>query len=537
MNRSFFVKGLMILCGEMSWNMKSGSGKCEAHPSLYESRVKPILDKTLALLALFFLCPLYMAIALMIYLDDPGPVIFTQKRVGKDGRFFMLHKFRTMKLLAPHDVPTHQLKHPEKYITNIGKTLRRASLDELPQIWDILRGKMSVIGPRPALWNQDDLVAERERYGANGILPGLTGLAQIHGRDELEIAQKAKVDGRYARVLKLGGVKAFAQDVRCFAMTVWSVLRHNGVVEGSASGLKKDLKSNRVKTGSERQKKILIVGENSYIGEQVKRYLAHASSKFYMVDTIDAIGLEPDTGMFLGYDVVFHIAGIAHVKETNRNRALYYEVNRDLAVRVAKVAKKAGVHQFILLSTMSVYGIDTGKITKDTVPYPATAYGESKLAADEAVWELSDANFGVAILRPPMVYGKGCKGNYQSLRKFVLQSPIFPSYENERSMVYIGNLCEFVKRVIDEDSTGLFFPQNAEYVSTLEMAWYIARWNGKRLKAVPFFNSEIRIASWSAVKKAFGSLTYEKEDLVGKYSFSKSMELTEGHPERRKIGK
>ena len=170
--------------------------------------------------------------------DDPGPVFFTQKRVGQNGRYFKMFKFRTMKTFAPHDTPTHLLENPERYITRVGRVLRAFSLDELPQIWNILVGDMSVIGPRPALWNQADLVAERERYGANAVRPGLTGWAQINGRDRLAIAVKARLDGEYAAALGRGGWTAFRMDARCFFGTLAAVLRRAGVVEGRAGAPK-----------------------------------------------------------------------------------------------------------------------------------------------------------------------------------------------------------------------------------------------------------------------------------------------------------
>ena len=163
-------------------------------PTAYEKFGKQAIDKTLSLCGLILLAPVYAAIAIAIKIDDPGPVFFKQKRVGKDKRFFELHKFRSMKMSTPHDVPTHELSNPDSYITNVGRLLRKTSLDELPQIWDIFRGKMSIIGPRPALWNQADLVAERDKYGANDVMPGLTGYAQINGRDELEIPVKAALN-------------------------------------------------------------------------------------------------------------------------------------------------------------------------------------------------------------------------------------------------------------------------------------------------------------------------------------------------------
>lgn len=214
----------------------------EKFENIYISRIKPILDGFLSFAALVILSPLFVLTGIAVFLDDPGPIFFRQTRVGKDKEFFTLHKFRTMKVAAPHDVPTHQLVNPEKYITRVGKVLRRTSLDELPQIWDIFRGKMSIIGPRPALWNQDDLIEEREKYGANNVLPGLTGLAQIEGRDRLDIPEKAALDGEYIERLRKGGLSAFFFDCKMFLRTIGTVLRHDGVVEGSVSESRSDKK-------------------------------------------------------------------------------------------------------------------------------------------------------------------------------------------------------------------------------------------------------------------------------------------------------
>ena len=172
--------------------------------------MKRAIDIVLSFGGLVLLSPLFAVIAIAIKVEDPGPVLFTQKRVGQNKKYFKLHKFRSMKMSTPHDVPTHQLENPEQYITKVGNTRSSVSLDELPQIWDIFIGNMSVIGPRPGLWNQDLLTAERDKYGANDVKPGLTGWAQINGRDELEISDKAKLDGEYVK--KIGPL----MDIRCF---------------------------------------------------------------------------------------------------------------------------------------------------------------------------------------------------------------------------------------------------------------------------------------------------------------------------------
>lgn len=200
---------------------------------MYEKFFKRLIDIVLSFLALIVLSWLYLGLIIAIKIDDPGPAFFTQKRVGIHKTFFKLHKFRSMKMSTPHDIPTHQLDNPEQYITRVGKFLRKSSLDELPQIWDIFIGKMSIIGPRPALWNQDDLVAERDKYGANDVKPGLTGWAQINGRDELEIPVKAKFDGEY--IEKLG----FGFDLKCFFGSIVSVFKSDGVVEGGTGELHK----------------------------------------------------------------------------------------------------------------------------------------------------------------------------------------------------------------------------------------------------------------------------------------------------------
>ena len=198
---------------------------------------KRLLDLILSGCAIVVLSPVYLLIAIAIKLDDPGPVFFRQKRVGIHKTHFEILKFRTMKCCTPKDVPTHLLENPEQYITRVGKVLRKTSLDELPQIFQIFTGKMSIIGPRPALWNQFDLIAERDKYGANDLRPGLTGWAQINGRDELPIDVKARFDGEY--VEKMG----FLFDCKCFFGTIFSVLRSDGVVEGGTGQLEKEKKN------------------------------------------------------------------------------------------------------------------------------------------------------------------------------------------------------------------------------------------------------------------------------------------------------
>ena len=195
-------------------------------------KIKRGIDFVLSLVGIMILFPFLLILAAVIKLDSPGPVFFRQKRVGIHKTYFQILKFRTMRSDTPKDMPTHLLKNPEQYITKTGKFLRKTSLDELPQIFNILKGDMAIVGPRPALWNQYDLIAERDKYGANDVRPGLTGWPQINGRDELEIPVKAKLDGEYVR--KMGPI----MDLRCFFGTFLSVLREDGVVEGGTGAMK-----------------------------------------------------------------------------------------------------------------------------------------------------------------------------------------------------------------------------------------------------------------------------------------------------------
>lgn len=202
------------------------------HQLIY-TKVKRALDFILSLCACIILSPILIVLCIAIKIDSRGPVLFKQKRVGIHKTYFSIYKFRTMRIDTPKDMPTHLLKDPDQYITKVGRFLRRSSLDELPQLFNILKGDMSFVGPRPALWNQDDLVAERDKYGANDVIPGLTGWAQINGRDELEIPVKAALDGEYVR--KMG----FWFDTRCILGTFTSVLKADGVVEGGTGEMKK----------------------------------------------------------------------------------------------------------------------------------------------------------------------------------------------------------------------------------------------------------------------------------------------------------
>lgn len=509
-------------------------------PFNYERKVKPIIDKVVSLTGLILLLPVFIIISILIFIDDPGPVFFTQKRVGKGKEIFNLHKFRSMKMSTPHDVPTHQLKDPNQYITRVGRILRKTSLDELPQIWDIFRGKMSIIGPRPALWNQDDLVGEREQYGANQVLPGLTGWAQINGRDELEISEKAKLDGEYIKYLRQGGIKALLFDIKCFFGTIKSVIMSDGVVEGGTGELHKANVENmdsaeagfneyaykkRFNIDKMGYRRILITGANSYIGESFEFYAKKYYSDNFLIDTVDMVDgtwRETDFGM---YDVIFHVAGIAHAdigdvdEDTKKN---YYAVNTDLAIEVAKLAKSAGVKQFVFMSSMIIYGESApyGKekiIDEHTIPAPANFYGDSKWQADKGVRKLADENFHVAVLRPPMIYGAGSKGNYPTLAKLAKKLFVFPNVNNQRSMLYIENFCEFLCLLMLSGEGGIFFPQNAEYTKTVEMVKWIAEISGKQVHTMDMLNLIVDLAGkvpgkiGNLVNKAFGNNIYTQE--------------------------
>lgn len=576
--------------------------------------IKRGIDIILSGMAIVILSPLLLFLCIAIKLDTPGPILFKQKRVGIHRSFFQIYKFRTMRIDTPKDVPTHMLENPEQYITKVGKFLRKTSLDELPQIFNIFKGEMSIVGPRPALWNQDDLVAEREKYGANDVTPGLTGWAQINGRDELEIPDKARLDGEYVKHL------GSWMDLKCFLGTIGSVLMHDGVVEGGTGELNKaeeeteahksglvdsqKLKREIVLGGAvaatvlavflavihhilhkgedrkkkkgnipgvlfslatvtelaatiyvnkkrkvqlalepeqttqssakketiandteerekgRRKKKILITGSGSYVGTSVEAWLRQWP-EYYQVDTLDMRTQTWRTHDFSAYDVVYHVAGIAHAdvgQVTEEEKKQYYRVNTDLAVETAEKAKKEGVQQFLFMSSMIVYsGCREKKITKNTIPKPLNFYGDSKWQADQKIQALADERFKVVVLRPPMIYGKGSKGNYPQLAKLAGKLPLFPIVHNQRSMLYIENLAQFVKRMIDNEETGVFFPQNEQYINTSDLVQMIAMVKGHRLVMVPATGWIIRLMKKIPGKigiltgKAFGDSVYDMQ--------------------------
>lgn len=263
-------------------------------------------------------------------------------------------------------------------------------------------------------------------------------------------------------------------------------------------------------------RKILITGADSYIGTSFENWLKKCQED-YAVDTVDMIEGSWRNKDFSKYEAVFHVAGIAHVSSKQKLKNLYYKVNRDLAIETAQKAKAEGVHQFIFMSSIIVYGdnIDqNGAISCDTVPKPCDFYGESKLQAENAIKLLESEKFKVVILRPPMIYGKNSKGNFRRLAKAAQTLPIFPKINNQRSMLYIENLCEFIRLMIDNEERGIFFPQNSEHVNTSELVYLIRKAYGKKtimLSLNRFFTYVFYIAqkNFKVIHKLFGNLTYE----------------------------
>lgn len=260
-------------------------------------------------------------------------------------------------------------------------------------------------------------------------------------------------------------------------------------------------------------KRVLITGKNSYIGTSLENWLMKEPDK-YIVDTVDMEDGSWKEKNFSEYDVVFHVAGIAHVSYDPKMEGLYYKVNRDLAIETAEKAKAEGVKQFIFMSSIIVYG-DSGNIKRvidrNTIPTPSNFYGKSKLQAEEGIKHLVSDNFKIVVLRPPMIYGKGSKGNYPKLAQMAKKIPVFPDIDNQRSMLHIDNLCEFLKVMVDHEESGLFFPQNAEYVKTSEMVKLIAEVHGKKIRMTKMFNPPVRLMfGLGVVNKVFGNLVYEQ---------------------------
>lgn len=509
-------------------------------PSFYDKYVKRGLDIVLSFGGIVALCPILLGIAAAIKIDDPGPVFFTQKRLGQNKKYFRVYKFRSMKMSTPHDTPTHMLENPEQYITRVGKFLRAHSLDELPQLFNVLDGSLSLVGPRPGLWNQDVLTAERDKYGVNEYKPGITGWAQINGRDSISIEQKSVLDGYGVRHSSL------IFDLKCLLGTVTKVGHDDTVVEGGTGAMERtgrnytDGKTKEELIGTigfgesvcvdkEAKKKVLITGAGSYIGRSFLDYAKKYYPENFEIDELDMVGDAWRECDFSSYDIVYHVAGIAHADVGNvseETKEKYYAVNTDLTVEVAQKAKAEKVKEFIFMSSMIVYGESApyGKkkvIDEHTVPAPANFYGDSKLQADVAVRELADDSFKVIVLRPPMIYGRGSKGNYPVLAKLAKKLPVFPNVDNERSMLYIENLCEFLCQVmlveqIKQNATVLI-PQNAEWTNTSVMVEEIAKVSGKNIAIMKALKPAVAMAgklpgkTGGMTNKAFGNSCYAHE--------------------------
>ena len=283
-------------------------------------------------------------------------------------------------------------------------------------------------------------------------------------------------------------------------------------------------------------KRILITGKNSYVGLSLVNWLDNYPDKY----SIDLISLRDGSWRkkdFSKYDVILHVAGIAHVTTDPNMEDMYYKVNRDLTIETAKKAKEDGVKQFIFMSSIIVYGDSTSEkrvIDIDTVPTPSNFYGKSKLQAEEGIKALESEDFRIVIIRPPMIYGKGSKGNYPKLAKAAQKLPIFPDYDNQRSMLHIDNLSEFIRLMIENEERGLFFPQNREYVRTSEMVKLIAKMHGKNIILTKVFNPILKslINKVGIINKVFGNLVFEKSMSVYKddyqiWDLQKTIQLTE----------
>lgn len=506
-------------------------------PTFYDKYIKRGIDIILAFSGIVVLSPVLLGIALVIKIDDPGPAFFTQKRLGQNKKYFRVYKFRSMKMSTPHDTPTHMLDDPDQYITKVGKFLRAHSLDELPQLFNVLDGSLSLVGPRPGLWNQDILTAERDKYGVNEMKPGITGWAQINGRDSISIEEKAKLDGYWKEH------ESFLFDLKCLLGTVLKVGHDDSVVEGGTGAMEKkhqkytDNRTNDeligkigfsepVEIDRQAKKKVLITGAGSYIGQSFINYAKKNYPDNFEIEELDLMETSWKNVSFSKYDIVYHVAGIAHAdvgKVSEETKEKYYKVNTDLTVEVAKKAKEDGVREFIFMSSMIIYGESApyGKkkvIDENTVPMPANFYGDSKLQADVAVRTLADEKFKVIVLRPPMIYGKGSKGNYPILAKIARKLPVFPNVNNERSMLHIDNLCEFLCQILlvreTNDNAVVLIPQNAEWINTSAMVKEIANVSGKNiielkvLKPAVIVGSKIPGKIGGMVNKAFGNNCY-----------------------------
>lgn len=278
-------------------------------------------------------------------------------------------------------------------------------------------------------------------------------------------------------------------------------------------------------------KKVLVTGVNSYVGNSFAEWVEQYPEEY----DVDRISVRDDKWKEIdlsAYDSILHVAGIAHKKETKENSSLYYKVNRDLTIALAEKAKKENVKQFVFLSTMSVYGVEIGVIDENTRLNPKTYYGKSKKEAEKGIKAIETNDFKVAIIRPPMIYGKNCPGNYQRLRSLALKTPVFPDIDNRRSMIFINNLTEFLRLLILDQRHGLFCPQNKEYVNTAELVKEIAKVNQKKIMLTNIFTSLLKVTNVNTANKVFGDLIYKKRNHLNKFynvvpNFKETIKQTE----------
>lgn len=496
-----------------------------------EERIKRSFDIAASFLGIVLFLPVWILIGALVKVTSPGPVFFLQDRPGYHRKIFKVYKFRTMRPGSDRMVKGVEVMKDDDRVTGFGKFLRRSKLDEIPQLINVLRGEMSLVGPRP------ERIASLEDYTPFiekrlDMRPGLTGLAQVSGNIYLDLRERYRLDVYYVEHFSLW------LDVRIFFRTVGVVLFGEDKFKGKPlvkRGLKQNINADDAETddyGYKKQfkidkgavRKVLITGAGSYIGESFASYAARNYPNL-IVDTVDMIGGNWREKRFEGYDSVFHVAGIAHAdvdKADEETKARYYSVNTDLAVETARKAKKEGVKQFIFMSSIIIYGESApfGKrkvIDEKTVPAPANFYGDSKWQADKKIRELGNADFHAAILRPPMIYGKGSKGNYPILEKMAKRLPVFPDVKNSRSMLYIDNLCEFLCQLILSGKDGIYFPQNQEYVQTSQMVRMIASESGHPIWVTSLLNPFVLLASHIPGKvskltnKAFGNMIYSRK--------------------------
>ena len=345
---------------------------------IYQMYLKNLLDRLLALVGTAALSWLLILLGIAIHLDSPGPIFFRQKRAGKNGTYFYIYKFRTMRIDTPHDMPTHMLNNPDLFITRVGRFLRKTSLDELPQLFNILKGDMALVGPRPALWNQYDLLVEREQYGANSVRPGLTGWAQINGRDELEIPVKARLDGEYVK--KMGPL----MDIRCFIGTVFSVLRSDGVVEG----------------GTGAKKKLMVITNHSYMLWQFRRELIGK-----LMEDYDVIISTP----FVGHEDDFKAMGCTMIETDVDRRGINPKTDMKLYLTYRRLLKE---HHPDMVVTYSIKpNVYAGYACRQMrIPYCVNVQGLGTAFQKKGLREIVIRMYKTALKKAKTVYFEN-KGN------------------------------------------------------------------------------------------------------------------------------